>query len=172
MQKSASQDLSSLIGARAPGVAIAPGTGRLGAGPTIQIRGRNSIGLDNSPLLYVDGVRVNNASAAGPVAPPGRLGGQASNVSGRLNDINPEDIESIEIVKGPAAATLYGTEAANGVIQIITKKGASSGAPAVKLQVQDGLIWFRDAANRVPTNYVRNTTTGEIVAWKIGRAHV
>ncbi len=165
MQKSASQDLSSLIGARAPGVAIAPATGRLGAAPTIQIRGRNSIGLDNSPLLYVDGVRVNNASAAGPVAPSGRLGGQASNVSGRLNDINPEDIESIEIVKGPAAATLYGTEAANGVIQIITKRGATSGAPAVKLQVQDGLIWFRDAANRVPTNYVRNAVTGEIVAW-------
>lgn len=163
-QKSASQDLSSLIGARAPGVAIAPGTGRLGAAPTIQIRGRNSIGLDNSPLLYIDGVRVNNASAAGPVAPAGRLGGQASNVSGRLNDINPEDIESIEIVKGPAAATLYGTEAANGVIQIITKKGATSGAPAVKLQVQDGLIWFRDAANRVPTNYMRNTA-GEIIAW-------
>ncbi len=163
-QKSAAQDLSGLIGARAPGVAIAPATGRLGAAPTIQIRGRNSIGLDNSPLLYVDGVRVNNASAAGPVAPSGRLGGQASNVSGRLNDINPEDIESIEIVKGPAAATLYGTEAANGVIQIITKKGATSGAPAVKLQVQDGIIWFRDAANRVPTNYARNSA-GEIIAW-------
>jgi len=164
-QKSASQDLSSLIGARAPGVAIAPATGRLGAAPTIQIRGRNSIGLDNSPLLYIDGVRVNNASAAGPVAPPGRLGGQASNVSGRLNDINPEDIESIEIIKGPAAATIYGTEAANGVIQIITKKGAASGSPTVKLQVQDGIIWFRDAASRVPTNYARNATTGEIVAW-------
>ncbi|MBC7672741.1 MAG: TonB-dependent receptor, partial [Polaromonas sp.] len=163
-QKSASQDLGSLIGARAPGVAISPGTGRLGAAPTIQIRGRNSIGLDNSPLLYIDGVRVNNASAAGPVAPSGRLGGQASNVSGRLNDINPDDIESIEIVKGPAAATLYGTEAANGVIQIITKKGASSGAPSVKLQVQDGLISFRDAAGRVPTNYAKNPA-GEIVAY-------
>jgi TonB-linked SusC/RagA family outer membrane protein len=163
-QKSGSQDLSSLIGARAPGVAIAPSTGRLGAGPTVQIRGRNSIGLDNSPLLYIDGVRVNNASAAGPVAPSGRLGGQASNVSGRLNDINPEDIESIEIIKGPAAATIYGTEAANGVIQIITKKGATSGAAAVKLQVQDGLIWFRDAANRVATNYAKNPA-GEIIAW-------
>ena len=164
-QKSASQSLSSLIGARAPGVIIAPGTGRLGAGPSIQIRGRSSIGLDNSPLLYVDGVRVNNATTAGPVAPAGRLGGQASNVSGRLNDINPEDIESIEIIKGPAAATIYGTEAANGVIQIITKKGATTAKPAVKLQVQDGLIWFRDAAGRVETNYARNATTGEIVSW-------
>ena len=163
-QKSASQNLSSLIGARAPGVIIAPGTGRIGAGPSIQIRGRSSIGLDNSPLLYVDGVRVNNATTAGPVAPPGRLGGQASNVSGRLNDINPEDIESIEIIKGPAAGTIYGTEAANGVIQIITKKGASTGKPSVNMQVQDGIIWFRDAANRVQTNYARNAA-GEIVTW-------
>jgi TonB-linked SusC/RagA family outer membrane protein len=164
-QKSASQSLSSLIGARAPGVIISPGTGRIGAGTTIQIRGRSSIGLDNSPLLYIDGVRVSNATLAGPVAPPGRLGGQASNVAGRLNDINPEDIESIEIIKGPAAATIYGTEAANGVIQIITKKGASTGKPAVRLQMQDGLIYFRDAASRVATNYARNTTTGEIVPW-------
>jgi TonB-linked SusC/RagA family outer membrane protein len=163
-QKAAAQNLSSLIGARAPGVSIAPATGRLGAGPTIQIRGRSSIGLDNSPLLYIDGVRVNNATTAGPVAPSGRLGGQASNVSGRLNDINPEDIESIEIIKGPAAATIYGTEAANGVIQIITKKGAASGQPSVNLQVQDGIIWFRDAAGRVPTNYAKNAA-GEIIAW-------
>ena len=62
-QKSAAQDLSGLLNARSPGVVIAPATGRLGAAPTIQIRGRNSIGLDNSPLVYVDGVRVNNASA-------------------------------------------------------------------------------------------------------------
>ena len=163
MSKSAAQSVSSLIGARAPGVIIAPGTGRLGAGPSIQIRGRSSIGLDNSPLLYVDGVRVNNATAAGPVAVPGRLGGQASNVSGRLNDINPEDIESIEIIKGPAAATIYGTEAANGVIQIITKKG-SSGRPQTNLMVQNGLITFLNAADRVPTNYAKNAS-GEIVKW-------
>ena len=164
-QKAAAQNLSSLIGARAPGVIIAPGTGRIGSGPTIQIRGRSSIGLDNSPLLYIDGVRVNNSTAAGPVAPTGRLGGQGSNVAGRLNDINPEDIESIEIIKGPAAATIYGTEAANGVIQIITKKGALSGQPIVRLQVQDGIVWFRDAAGRVPTNYSRSCATCEIVAW-------
>lgn len=163
-QKSAAQNLSSLIGARAPGVSIAPGTGRIGAGPSIQIRGRSSIGLDNSPLLYVDGVRVNNATTSGPVGVSGALGGQASNVSGRLNDINPEDIESIEIIKGPAAATIYGTEAANGVIQIITKRGASSGRPSVNMQIQDGLIWFRDAEGRVQTNYARNPA-GQVVEW-------
>jgi TonB-linked SusC/RagA family outer membrane protein len=164
MSKSASQSVSSLIGARAPGVIIAPSTGRLGAGPAIQIRGRNSIGLDNSPLLFVDGVRVNNATAAGAVAPAGRLGGQASNVSGRLNDISPEDIESIEIIKGPAAATIYGTEAANGVIQIITKKGGAGSRPQVSVQMEQGTIFLQDAAGRVPTNYAKDPS-GAIVAW-------
>jgi TonB-linked SusC/RagA family outer membrane protein len=163
MSKSAAQNVSSLISARAPGVIIAPSTGRLGAGPTVQIRGRSSIGLDNSPLLYVDGVRVNNATAAGPVGVAGRLGGQASNVGGRLNDINPEDIESIEIIKGPAAATIYGTEAANGVIQIITKKG-SSGRAQTNLRMEDGLIKFLNAEGRVPTNYAADAN-GNIVEW-------
>ena len=164
MAKSASQNLSSLIGARAPGVIIAPGSGRLGAGPAIQIRGRNSIGLDNSPLLFVDGVRVSNATSAGPVAPPGRFGGQASNVSGRLNDISPEDIESIEIIKGPAAATIYGTEAANGVIQIITKKGTAGNRPKVSVLVENGTIFLQNAADRIPTNYAKDPG-GTIVAW-------
>jgi TonB-linked SusC/RagA family outer membrane protein len=164
MSKSSSQNLSSLIGARAPGVIIAPSTGRVGAGPSIQIRGRSSIGLNNAPLLYVDGVRVNNATAAGPVAPSGRLGGQGSNVGGRLNDINPQDIESIEVIKGPAAATIYGTEAANGVIQIITKRGLAGAKPQVNLQIQDGTISFRDAAGRVPTNYAKDAS-GAIVSW-------
>ena len=164
MSKSASQSVSSLIGARAAGVSIAPSTGRLGAGPSIQIRGRSSIGLDNSPLLYIDGVRVNNQTAAGPVGVAGRLGGQASNVSGRLNDINPEDIESIEIIKGPAAATIYGTEAASGVIQVITKKGSLTGKPQTRLMVQDGLISFLNAANRIPTNYALDPN-GNVVTW-------
>jgi len=163
ISKSAAQSISTLIGARAPGVTIAPGTGRLGSGPAIQIRGRSSIGLDNSPLLYIDGVRINNATAAGPVAPSGRLGGQASNVAGRLNDINPDDIESIEIIKGPAAATIYGTEAANGVIQIITKRG-SGVKPQVTLHLQTGSIYFRNAEGRVPTNFARDAS-GNIVTW-------
>jgi TonB-linked SusC/RagA family outer membrane protein len=164
ISKSASQSVSSLIGARAPGVIIAPSTGRLGAGPSIQIRGRSSIGLDNSPIIFVDGVRVSNATNAGPVAPPGRLGGQASNVSGRLNDISPEDIESIEIIKGPAASTIYGTEAASGVIQIITKKGAAGNRPQTSLLVEEGTIFLQDAAGRVPTNYDKDAS-GAIIAW-------
>ena len=80
-------------------------------------------------------IRVNNATGTGPSAPAGRLGGQSSAVAGRLNDISPDDIESIQIIKGPAAATIYGTEAANGVMQIITKKGASSGRSEFSAQI-------------------------------------
>ncbi len=164
VDKSAAQSVSSLIGARAPGVIISPSTSRLGAGPSVQIRGRSSIGLDNSPIIFVDGIRVNNQTNAGPVAPAGRLGGQASNVAGRLNDISPEDIESIEIIKGPAAATIYGTEAANGVIQIITKRGTNSARPQAGLLIEDGTIVLRNAADRVPTNYLKDAS-GTIVPW-------
>lgn len=123
LQRSAAPNLTSLIQSRAPGVIITPSTGRIGAGPTIQIRGRSSLSLGAEPIINVDGVRVNNATDQGPTG-AGGFSAQNSEVASRLNDINPEDIESIEIIKGPAAATIYGTEASNGVIQIITKRGA------------------------------------------------
>ncbi len=153
LAKSEAPDLGALLTGRATGVAIVQNSGRLGAGPNIQIRGVSSLGLNNNPLIYIDGARVNNAVGGGPTG--GGFGSQNSSVAGRLNDINPEEIESIQIIKGPAAATLYGTEAANGVIQITTKKGVGT-RPQVSLQIQDGTIYFRDAQGRLPTNYVKN----------------
>ena len=79
----------------------------------------------------------------------------------RINDINPDEIESIEIVKGPAAATLYGTEASNGVINIITKKGAR-GRPTVSYQVEQGLNWLPDPENLFQHSYYKSAT-GQIV---------
>jgi TonB-dependent SusC/RagA subfamily outer membrane receptor len=163
LAKSAAPDIGTLLNARAPGVVINQPSGRLGAGPSIQIRGRSSIGLGNSPIIYIDGVRVTNSTGTGPSAVPGGLAGQNSGIAGRLNDIVPEDIESIEVIKGPAASTLYGSEASAGVIQILTKRGGG-GAPEFALQVQGGSIFFRDAEGRVPTNYVRNPS-GTVVPW-------
>ncbi|MEP7087962.1 MAG: SusC/RagA family TonB-linked outer membrane protein [Gemmatimonadota bacterium] len=163
LERSQSPELGDLLKARAPGVTIAENTGRLGSGPNIQIRGLSSIGLNNTPLLYVDGVRVDNSSATGPVQTTGALGSQNAQVANRLNDINPQDIESIEIIKGPAAATIYGTEAANGVIQIITKKGGSN-KPVFGLNVRGGSIFFRNPEGRLPTNYAPNGN-GDITAW-------
>src|SRR5215467_8265625 len=164
LQKSAAPDLSNLLRSRTAGVDIQPMAGRVGAGPSIQLRGPSSINLGNSPLMYIDGIRVNSATGLGPSGLTGRLGTQGAAVGSRLNDLNPDDIESIEIVKGPAATTIYGTEASNGVIQIITKKGAAAGNNQVSTQIQAGSMWFNDAANRVGTNYLKDKN-GNLVPW-------
>src|SRR3712207_2951440 len=119
VERSGVGDMGSLINARAPGVIVTSGTGRIGSGPSINVRGRNTISLSQQPLLYIDGVRVTNDIGTGTSF-------QGGAVASRLNDVSPEDIESIEIIKGPAAATIYGTEASNGVIQIVTKKGRAT----------------------------------------------
>jgi len=106
--------VSELLQSRVPGVAVSTNSGTAGAAKTIRVRGAASINLSNQPLLFIDGIRINE----------GIIGSNQSGQSfDRLNDINPDEIESIELVKGPAAATLYGADASAGVIQIITKKG-------------------------------------------------
>jgi len=106
---------SDALRARTPGVSVTSASGSSGASNQIRIRGAASISLSNEPLLYIDGVRV-----ASQGAPQWFTGGQSYE---RLNDLEPGDIESMEIVKGPAAATLYGADATAGVIQVITKRG-------------------------------------------------
>ena len=86
----------------------------LGGAPTIRIRGVSSISLSNAPIWVVDGVRYRDGRPATPAR---------TRAFSLLNTLNPEEIEDIEIVKGPSAATLYGTDAANGVIVVTTKKG-------------------------------------------------
>ncbi|NIO30310.1 MAG: SusC/RagA family TonB-linked outer membrane protein [Gemmatimonadetes bacterium] len=109
-------NVADVLTSRAAGVSVVTGSGTTGAGARVRIRGGGvSVSLDNSPLVIVDGTRINNGSDFDLFT-----GGQ--NFS-RLNDINPEDIENIEVLKGPAASALYGTAAANGVIQITTKRG-------------------------------------------------
>jgi TonB-linked SusC/RagA family outer membrane protein len=163
LEKSSATDMTSLLNARATGLSIQTTSGRLGATPAIQIRGRSSLSLSNSPLVYIDGVRVSSATGLGPTG-TGGLGSQGATVAGRLNDINPDDIESIEVISGPAAATIYGTEAASGVIQIITKKGGAGGKQAMTGSVQIGSLSFRDAAGRVQTNYDKDKS-GNLVLW-------
>jgi TonB-dependent SusC/RagA subfamily outer membrane receptor len=158
LSKSQAPDLGSLLNSRVPGVSLVPSTGRLGAGPNINIRGVSSLSLDNNPLIYIDGVRVSNRVGAGvTTGGNGGFGSQNAGVVGRLNDINPEEIESIQIIKGPAASTIYGTEASNGVIQIITKKGAGT-KPVLNLQLQHGFIYFRNPEGRIPTNFAPDST--------------
>ncbi|HEX6059507.1 MAG TPA: SusC/RagA family TonB-linked outer membrane protein [Gemmatimonadaceae bacterium] len=141
------RDVQTLINGRAPGVTILQNSGTIGSGATVRIRGASSFSLTNQPLIYIDGVRVDNAQGTGPLNQ-----GFGASTTSRWNDINPNDIESVEIVRGPAATTLYGTEAANGVIQIITKRG-SVGAPTWDLSVRQGITQFADPEGRLWTNY-------------------
>lgn len=136
-----------LLQGRAPNVDIMPGSGQVGTGSRIRVRGTSSLGLTQTPLMYVDGVRVDNAQSTGPV---NQAFGSAS--ISRWNDLDPEDIDHIDILKGPAAATLYGTEAANGVINIVTKHG-SSDSPEFNFTVKQGTNFLMDPASRFPTNY-------------------
>jgi TonB-linked SusC/RagA family outer membrane protein len=112
--------VASLLQARTPGLVLRNSSGTTGTASDIRIRGVSSISLSNDPLLYVDGIRVSGGSQQ-----TYGVGGQQGT---RLNDIKMEDIEKIDVVKGPAAATLYGSDAVAGVISIITKRGrAGSG---------------------------------------------
>jgi len=151
-------NMQQLLNGRAPGVVILPTSGAVGTGSQVRVRGDASFSLGNNPLLYVDGVRVNNSAASGPAS-------QAfgSSPISRLNDFNPDDIESIEVLKGPSAATLYGTEASNGVINIITKKG-TTGAPRWNFIARQGVNYLQDWRTRFPTNYGPAGGTGPIVA--------
>ncbi len=122
-------DVGDLLQGRATGLVVQESAGGPGAGNRIRLRGNNSISQGNNPLFYVDGVRVN--SDAYPVD------GELNQAPSPIHDINPDDIERVEVIKGAAATTLYGTEAAGGVIQIFTKRGAS-GAPAWSFSVDQG----------------------------------
>jgi TonB-linked SusC/RagA family outer membrane protein len=138
--------LQDLISVNVPGVRIIRASGEVGTGGVTRIRGSGSLSLSNEPLIYVDGVRVNNQAA---VASEG-LGGWAG--SSRVNDLNPEEIESIEVLKGPSAATIYGTEASNGVIQIITKRGRA-GRPTFDVHLDGGANWLMNPEGRYSPNY-------------------
>jgi TonB-linked SusC/RagA family outer membrane protein len=146
----ATQPVSSfqeLLNGRAAGVSIVASSGQVGTGSRIRVRGASSLSLSNDPLIYVDGVRVDNTQASGPT----NQGFGSASIS-RWNDFNPDDIESIEVIKGPAAATLYGTEASNGVIQIITKKGAA-GRPVWSVTARGGANWVPNKIDRWEPNY-------------------
>ena len=111
---------SEILQGREPGVLGEPSGGQTGVGSRIRIRGSASLSQSNEPIIYIDGVRANNGGGFGSA---GSLVGVSGAAPSRLDDINPEAIERVEILKGAAAATLYGTEASNGVIQIFTKRG-------------------------------------------------
>ena len=144
--------MNQLIGARTPGLIVLPGSGQVGTGSQLRVRGVSSLSLTNDPILYIDGVRMDASPSRGTTQ-RGGIG-----VS-RLDDLNPEDIESIEVIKGPAAGTLYGTEASNGVIQVITKRG-KTGALQWNFSTRQGTNWMENPAGRTGFVYSKNAAGG------------
>jgi TonB-linked SusC/RagA family outer membrane protein len=111
-------NVTELLQGRSAGINVVTNSGSVGTSATIRIRGAGSLSANSQPIYYIDGVRMN----AGAQTSFDNSGATAQATSA-LDAIDPNDIESIEVIKGPAAATLYGADAASGVIQIITKKG-------------------------------------------------
>jgi TonB-linked SusC/RagA family outer membrane protein len=133
IQSANQPNVVSALQGRIAGVTITGGGGSPGAGANIIIRGVTSLapGADNQPLFIIDGIPISNATQSGnplPSAGTNVVSGGAGEQFGftnRVGDINPDDIESINVLKGPAATALYGLRAANGAIVISTKRGKS-----------------------------------------------
>jgi len=133
------QSFSEILQGRKPGVSGLPSGGLAGEGSRIRIRGSASLSQSNEPIVYIDGVRINNGGGFA-----GLVGAGGGGAPSRLDDINPESIANVEILKGSAAATLYGTQAANGVIQIFTKRGEEGDLQAT-FSSEVGVSRFPDA---------------------------
>ncbi len=120
--------VNSLAG-KVAGVNVTQTGGAAGAGSAIVIRGGNSASesRDNQPLFVVDGIVYDNSTVVGGNSGTDGMTTAATTFSNRVMDINPEDIESMSILKGAAAAALYGSRAADGVVLITTKKGSQDG---------------------------------------------
>ena len=131
-------NVSQMITSRVAGVNVSGGTGNSGGGSSIRLRGSTSVALTNQPLIFIDGVRTRSDEYPRNGIFTGTTQRGANAYGSPLNDINPDDIERIEVVKGAAAATLYGTDAAAGVIQIFTKRGAQ-GAAKWNVQLNSGI---------------------------------
>ncbi len=136
-------NVNEVLTARVPGLTLASNSGQAGSSANIRIRGAGSLSGGYAPVFYVDGVRIESGVVEGSST---FQGGTA------LDFLDPDDIESIEVIKGPAAATLYGADAANGVIQIITKKGRRGG---------DGVQWTAgiEMGNNEWTRNIGSNTT-------------
>ncbi len=137
IQEAPVSSLSEILQGREAGVNSLPSGGLVGEGSRIRIRGTSSLSQSNEPIVYIDGVRVDNSGGfAG-------IGAGGGGVPSRLDDINPNAIERVEILKGAAAATLYGTQASGGIIQIFTKQGTFS-KPKFSLEIEQSTLNYPD----------------------------
>lgn len=125
------KDVLSALQGRAAGVNVVSNSGAPGSGVTIRVRGNTSLNSGNEPLYVVDGIAIESKSISALNEWVDQTG------TNPLADINPSDIESIEILKDAASTAIYGSRAANGVVLITTKRG-KSGKPQFKVNISTG----------------------------------
>jgi TonB-dependent SusC/RagA subfamily outer membrane receptor len=135
------QTVTNVLQSRIPGVQVATQSGTEGTAARVRIRGVSSINAGSAPIYVVDGVRMSGGTQAGF-----NLLGASRSAS---DAIHPLDIENIEVIKGPAAATLYGADAANGVISITTKRGRP-GQQSARVTARTILRYAPPPASLVP----------------------
>lgn len=148
-------NFSNVLSSKVAGVRSVGVGGGVGSGQDLRIRGIASFNLSQRPVIYIDGVRVDTRGTDwtfGTIACCSFTGGNSTD---RLSDLNPNDIERVEILKGAAAATLYGSEATNGVIQIFTKRGKGEARTTWNLGLQTGYNRLR---GNLPTKLFPNFT--------------
>ncbi len=154
--------VNSLTG-KIAGVQVTNTSGAVGASSRVIIRGVGSLGGNNQPLFVVDGIPISNTDfgAGDGLGGSGRIANATTNLNNKTNgtnrgngasDINPDDVESISVLKGPNAAALYGSRAANGVILITTKSGSLSAnmrkSKGLNIELANSTMW--DKPLRLP----------------------
>ena len=153
VRNAAETNLVSALSGKVAGVQVVSSSGTPGASAQIRIRGNKSVAGSNSPLFVVDGIPIDNSSQTTIDAPTdpvsGRGAGGVTN-SNRAIDVNPDDIASMTILKGPAATALYGIRAANGAVVITTKRGGPGEA-----KVSFSTTFSADVVNKLPDRQMK-----------------
>ncbi|HEY0611760.1 MAG TPA: SusC/RagA family TonB-linked outer membrane protein, partial [Chitinophaga sp.] len=164
LTQTGSPNFASALYGKAAGVKIISAPGGAGSAVSVQVRGITSINGNTQPLYVVDGVPIRNFNNLN--APS--FGTTNSRIDGNgLLDINPEDIESLTVLKGASATALYGSEATNGVIVITTKKGSKSRGLGVDVNynfTKENLAYSPDYQNEYGPGYDAQTNVGNGIA--------
>lgn len=167
LNRSPAQTVDQALQGKIAGANIQSNSGAPGGGLQLRLRGVSTINGSTAPLYVVDGVIVSDtAIASGVYAVTASVGGsnpQATqdNQVNRIADINPNDIESIEVLKGASAAAIYGSKAANGVVIITTKRGREGSEPQVNLTQRLGMYTL---ANKIGSRQF-NSLDEAVAAW-------
>jgi TonB-dependent starch-binding outer membrane protein SusC len=142
-------DVTGSLSGKMAGIQVMQNSGDPAGGVSVRLRSASTVNGSSDPLYIIDGVIVNNNSTD--------VLSSVSQVQNRLSDINPQDIDRIEVIKGGAAAAIYGSRASNGVVQIFTKKG-STGAPKITFSTSVNFNSLRKKRdfNDVPLTWVNS----------------